>query len=166
MLKETFGLKKNAVLCVIKNINTGKILILRRTKEPHFGKCIPIGGKLKPCETPNQAVVRECEEETGLKLKDCKMRGMMIETSPIDFNWTNFIYYAEVKDKNLKECKEGELIWIEKEELNEINMPDSDKFLYKYVFESDAFFVLDVVYDENIKIQSLTELIEGKTYEG
>ena len=45
-------------------------------------------------------------------------------------------------------------------------MPDSDKFLYKYVFESDAFFVLDVVYDENIKIQSLTELIEGKTYEG
>lgn len=92
--------------------------------------------------------------------------GMMIETSPVDFNWTNFIYYAEVEDEILKECKEGELIWIEKEELNEINMPDSDKFLYKYVFESDAFFVLDVIYDENIKILSLTELIEGKTYEG
>lgn len=165
MLKETFGLKKDAVLCIIKNIKINKYLILKRTKEPHFGKCIPIGGKLKPCETPNQAVIRECEEETGLKLSNCKIRGMMIETSPVDFNWTNFIYYAEVQDEKLKNCNEGNLVWIEKEELNEINMPDSDKFLYKYIFESDKFFILDVNYNENLKITSLTEIIEGKKYD-
>ena len=76
MLKETFGLKKDAVLCIIKNTKLNKYLILRRTKEPHLGKCIPIGGKIKPCETPNQAVLRECQEETGLELTNCKMRGM------------------------------------------------------------------------------------------
>lgn len=165
MLKETFGLKKDAVLCVIKNIKTNKYLILKRTKEPHLGKCIPIGGKIKPCETPNQAVLRECQEETGLVLNDCKIRGMMIETSPVDFNWTNFIFYAEVEEEKLKECIEGELIWVDKEEVMKMNMPDSDKFLYKYLFMNNEFFMLDVTYDENLKITSLEEVINGKKYE-
>ena len=62
------GLKKVAVLCVLQS-NDG-LLLLRRSKEPHLNKYIPIGGKVDAFETPRAAAIREIFEETSLKVQN------------------------------------------------------------------------------------------------
>jgi len=58
------GLKKTAVLCVLKHGEN--FLLLKRLKEPNKDSYTPVGGKLDPFESPIKAAIRETWEETGL----------------------------------------------------------------------------------------------------
>ena len=62
-MKIPTGLKKSAVLCVLKNQDS--FLLLKRLKEPNKELYTPVGGKLDPFENPNQTAIRETREETG-----------------------------------------------------------------------------------------------------
>lgn len=55
------GIKKTAVLCVLKNGN--RFLLLKRLKEPNNNMYTPVGGKLDPYETPIHAALRETMEK-------------------------------------------------------------------------------------------------------
>ena len=105
-MKVPVGVKKAAVLSILKCDNN--YLLLRRTKEPHLDKYIPIGGRLEPFETPHDAALREIKEETGISLPKIKLMGLMTETSPTKFNWINYIcavyFYLPVTMKQLGLC--------------------------------------------------------------
>jgi len=152
------GLKKAAVLCILKHQE--QFLLLQRGKEPHKGQYIPVGGKVEPFEDPLSAVVREVFEETGLKLdkKNLQFIGVLSETSPVNFNWINFVYCAEIDFFTPPTCVEGSLHWIDKEDIPSTSMPQTDGFFFKYL-EEKAPFMLDALYDESLNLLSLVEEI-------
>lgn len=153
------GLKNCAVLCVLKNKN--KFLLLRRTKEPHKGKYIPIGGRLEPFESPIEAAKREVKEETKFNIKNLKFCGVMVETSPMKFNWVNFVYIGNVNFSKPIFCKEGVLEWIRISDILKIPTPTTDRYIYQYVLKNKNF-MFNVVYNKKIKILLLREEIENK----
>ena len=153
------GLKKAAVLCILRS-NAG-FLLIHRSKEPHLGKYIPIGGKVGPFEMPRAAAIREVKEETGVSLKDVCLRGILTETSPTNFNWVNYIYTADITAVTTAKYREGTLEWVEQERLDDIPTPTTDRFIYAYVSKSE-FFVFDAIYDDNVELIRLVDELSGK----
>lgn len=148
------GIKKAAVLCLL--INEDKILLLKRNKEPHINKYIPVGGKIEPYESPKEAVIRETREETDEHINNFKLCGVMVETSPVNFNWINFIYVSNVNYFTPKICNEGELSWESFSKILELPTPTTDWHIYKYVMEN-KLFMFNAVYDENLDLQLLED---------
>jgi ADP-ribose pyrophosphatase YjhB (NUDIX family) len=48
---------------------TGRVLLIRRGRAPSIGSWTLPGGRLEPGESPEQAVLRELREETGLRAR-------------------------------------------------------------------------------------------------
>ena len=69
---------KNTTLCYIEQ--DGCYLMLHRVKkhqDPNAGKWIGVGGKFEPSESPDECLVREVREETGLTLTRWRCRGIV-----------------------------------------------------------------------------------------
>lgn len=153
-MSASVGLKKVAVLCVLRS--DAGFLLIRRSQEPNFGKYVPIGGKMGPFETSRAAAIREVKEETGISVEDVRLRGILTETSPTDFNWINYIYTANIAEVAPVKCREGTLEWVEREHLDSVPTPKTERFIYDYVSRSE-FFVFDAVYDENAELTMLVD---------
>jgi len=154
------GLKKVAVLCILRS-NTG-FLLIHRSQEPNLGKYVPIEGKVGPFETPRAAAIREVKEETGVSVEDVHLKGILTETSPTGFNWINYIYTADIAEVAPVKYREGTLEWVDRERLDGIPTPKTDRFIYDYVSRSE-FFVFDAVYDENAELMTLVDELSGRT---
>jgi len=152
------GLKKAVAACILRS--DAGFLLLRRTKEPHLGKYVPIGGHLEPFETPRAAAIREVEEEAGISIKEPRLRGILTETSPTEYNWIVYIYTADIAVIPPVECAEGTLEWVARERLDTIPIPTTDGFVYDYLFRSE-FIVFDAVYDENVELMTLVDELSG-----
>ena len=92
-----------------------KYLMLHRTKKQHDfngGKWIGVGGKFEQNETPEECLLREVREETGLDLVNYTLRGIITFISD---EWETEYMYLYTADKwtgELTDCDEGELKWI------------------------------------------------------
>jgi len=157
------GLKKAVVTCVLRS--EAGFLLLRRSKEPHLGKYVPIGGHLEPYETPRAAAIREVKEETGISIEEIRLRGILTETSPTDYNWIVYIYTADIAATPPVECVEGTLEWVAPERLDTIPIPTTDGFIYDYLSRSEVF-VFDAVYDENVELITLVDELSGRVLFG
>ena len=49
----------------------------------------------------------------------------------------------------LAECDEGELVWVKKEQIKELNLWEGDHIFLKLLEERESFFTLKLVYDED-----------------
>lgn len=153
------GIKRSAVMCILKSKDN--YLLLKRAKEPFVGKYIPVGGKVDPFEAIDDAARREVYEEVGVKVKDVKLCGIMVETSPAKVNYVNFIYTIEADYFVPQECDEGILEWVNVKNLSTVPTPTTDAFIYKYV-ANNYFFVLDAIYDDKIELQTLKDRIKDE----
>ncbi len=85
-----------ATLCYVRT--GGRTLMLHRNKKAgdiHRGKYNGLGGKLETGESPEECVKREVREESGLTLRDPRLRGVL--TFPAfkdDEDWIVFVYTA------------------------------------------------------------------------
>lgn len=159
-MKVPYGLKRTATLCVLKN---GKrFLLLKRAKDPNKGLFTPVGGKLDPHESPLDAAIRETFEETGVKVDHMKYCGLLTETSPVEYNWTNYVYLAEIEEIPPPSCNEGELKWIHFDEVLDQPTPKTDWFIYKYILEEKPF-AFNAIFNERIELLDMKEEIEGIT---
>ena len=111
-----------STLCYIEKDN--KYLMLHRTKKKNDiskDKWLGIGGKFEEGESPEECIVREVMEETGLKLNSYQLRTIVTYVST---NWeTEYMYVFTSNDftGNLIECNEGDLQWIDKKEVTKLN---------------------------------------------
>lgn len=155
------GLKECAVLCILRAGD--RMLLLRRQKPgPLYGMHVPIGGHIEPHESPRQAAIREAREEAGVALDGVSFCGILVETSPVAYNWITFIYSAKVEVAfEPPACREGELIWVAREDLPGLPTPATDAHIYAYVAQGRRF-VLDAVYDEQVRLVSMIEELSGE----
>jgi 8-oxo-dGTP diphosphatase len=157
------GIKKTAVLCVLKSGND--YLLLKRLKAPNQGMYTPVGGKLDPHESPLAAAFRETFEETGISANEFSFCGILEETSPVDYNWISFVYVAEIPFQPAPPCNEGILEWIPGEELKDLNTPATDWLIYQYISKR-RHFVFNAIFDEHLHLQEMSDALTGaKVYD-
>ena len=126
----------NTTLCYIEKDN--KFLMLHRTKKENDlneGKWIGVGGKFEKGETPEECLLREVKEETGLTL--IKYRLGAVITFILNEWGTEYMYLFTANEFSgeLRECNEGDLQWVDKKDILKLNIWNGDKiFLKKFLF--------------------------------
>ncbi|HAP65243.1 MAG TPA: NUDIX hydrolase, partial [Cytophagales bacterium] len=115
------GYKWNAVLVILRAGD--EILLLKRKKQPNQDLFVPPGGKVEPYERPRDAAARECEEETGFRPPVLHFLGVISESSPTQYNWSTFVYWADSERFAPPPLDEGELAWIRIAEASPIPAP-------------------------------------------
>ncbi len=106
---------KMTTLCYIEK--EGKYLMLHRVKKHHdinAGKWIGVGGHVENGETPEECLLREVREETGLGLTAYRLRGLVTFLSDVCEPELMCVFTADAFDGELIERDEGELAWVEK----------------------------------------------------
>lgn len=119
---------KQTTLCYIER--DGQYLMLHRTKkenDENRDKWIGVGGHIEPGETPEQCILRECREETGLRLLDCRPRGIVHFRSDIYPAEDMHLFSATRFTGSLTLCNEGELAWIRKDRLSSLALWEGDR---------------------------------------
>lgn len=158
-MKFPIGYKRSAAMVVLRHQQ--QFMLLKRARAPHIGKYVPVGGKLEPFEDPYTAALRETEEETGIRLEQLQYGGVLIESSPIDYNWQCNIYLADIDFREPPACDEGTLEWIHFEDIANISTPPTDLAIYQYLMRQQPF-ALNAIYDAEMNLTRMVEEIEGK----
>lgn len=146
---------KNTTLCYIENDNDDYLMLYRNKKknDPNAGKWIGIGGKFKEGESPEECLLREVYEETGLTLLEWKLRGIVTFVSNEWETEYMFLYTANNWSGELTDCNEGSLAWKHKSEFNNLPMWEGDKIFLKLLREQNDFFSLRLSYEYQRLIQ-------------
>ena len=137
-----------STLCYIEKDN--KYLMLHRTKKKNDinkDKWLGIGGKFEEGESPEECIVREVMEETGLKLNSYQLRTIVTYVST---NWETEYMYVFTSDDftgDLIECNEGDLQWIDKDEVTKLNTWEGDKIFVEKLQKDSRFFTVKFEYD-------------------
>ncbi len=117
-------------------------MLLRNKKQEdiHAGKWNGLGGKLLPGETPEECVIREVYEESGLMISEPSLRGIL--TFP-EFSygedWYVFVFVANQFKGSLTDSEEGQLEWIKNEDLLDLNLWPGDYYFLR-ALKSGIFF--------------------------
>lgn len=136
-----------ATLCYLRS--GGRTLMLHRNKKEgdvHRGKWNGLGGKLDPGESPEECVLREMREESGLTLLDARLRGVL--TFPAfkpGEDWLVFVFTATRFEGELGPCPEGDLEWIENGRVLDLPLWDGDRIFLPWL-EQEKFFSGKFVY--------------------
>lgn len=143
-------LMKNNIttLCYIERDH--QYLMLHRVKKENDmnrDKWIGVGGHLEEGETPEECVVREVLEETGLTLLNYKHRGLLTFVSNEWGTEYIFLFTADKFEGNLKECDEGQLEWVDKDRIGELQLWEGDKVFLKLLAERKDYFSLKLCYE-------------------
>lgn len=149
---------RNTTLCYLEK--DGKYLMLLRNKkeiDENKGKWIGVGGHFEEGESPQECVCREVFEETGLTLKEYKFRGIVTFVSDEWGTEYMHLFTATSFDGILRECDEGELRWIDKSEILNLNLWEGDREFLKLLATDSDFFSMKLTYkgDKLIEVSLL-----------
>lgn len=137
-----------STLCYIEKDE--QYLMLHRTvKENDINKdkWIGVGGHFEKGESPEECLLREVKEETGYTLTDWRYRGIVTFLYGEDVTEYMSLYTAEGFEGEAIPCDEGELAWVEKKKIQELDIWEGDKIFFRLLEEGQPFFSLKLVYD-------------------
>ncbi len=135
-------------LCYIEKDD--KYLMLHRISKKNDinkDKWIGVGGHFEEGESPEECLLREAKEETGLDLLSYKFRGIITfiaDNYPTEYMC---LYTAHKFEGNIIQCDEGKLEWISKDKLFELNLWEGDKIFLKLIKDNEPFFSLKLRYE-------------------
>jgi 8-oxo-dGTP diphosphatase len=146
----------NTTLCYIEKNNF--YLMLHRIKKKNdinHDKWIGIGGKFEERESPEDCVLREVYEETGLTLVSWRYCGII--TFICDEYETEFmhLYSSDSFSGELRECDEGVLQWVPIERIVDLPIWAGDKIFLKLMQQKQEFFSLKVMYQGNTLVHAI-----------
>ena len=140
---------KMTTLCYIEQ--AGKYLMLHRVKKHHdinAGKWIGVGGHVENGETPEECLLREVKEETGLVLTAYRLRGLVTFLSDACEPELMCVFTADAFDGEMIECDEGELAWVEKSDVLALPTWEGDRvFLERLLSGDERFFSIKLRYE-------------------
>ncbi len=138
---------KNTTLCYIEKDDEYLCLHrIRKENDLNEGKWIGIGGKFEDKESPEDCLLREVREETGLTLTRYHYRGIVTFISDVWPTEYMHLFTADEFVGEIKECDEGELAWIKKDELFRKTIWQGDKIFLKLLQNQAPFFSLKLCY--------------------
>ena len=140
-------------------------LMLHRTKKENDlnrDKWIGIGGKFEENESPEDCMLREAREETGLTLTSWRYRGIVTFLSDRWETEYMHLFTADGYSGTLRQCDEGDLAWIKKSELLKLRLWEGDKIFLRLLDADEPFFSLKLKYEGDTLVLAV---LNGKRLE-
>ena len=138
----------DTTLCYIEK--DGAYLMMHRIKKENDinkDKWVGIGGKFENGETAFQCALREIKEETGIIPLNLRYRGIVEFISDKYETENMHLFTADGFEGEIKkECAEGELVWIKKEQINNLKIWEGDKIFFDLLERKEEFFYLTLKY--------------------
>ncbi|MDO4291704.1 MAG: 8-oxo-dGTP diphosphatase [Eubacteriales bacterium] len=151
-------------LCYLEQ--EGCYLMMHRVKKENDvnkDKWVGVGGHAERYESPEDCLLREVWEETGLRLTDYRFRGIV--TFVLKGVETQYmcLYTATGWEGEISwDCPEGVLEWVPREKLGELPLWSGDHVFFRLLDEERPFFSLKMIYEGD----RLTEcVLDGKPFE-
>ncbi|MDY4475762.1 8-oxo-dGTP diphosphatase [Mitsuokella sp.] len=146
------GQKKTnlTTLCYLER--DGKYLMMHRVKKEHDinrDKWVGVGGHFEPDETPEECLLREVCEETGLMLDRFALRGIITFMSDKWQTEYMFLYTADRFHGDFigrDACREGTLEWVDKDAVYDLPIWEGDKIFFRLMREQRPVFSLKLRY--------------------
>lgn len=129
-----------ATLCYVKH--DGCTLMVHRNKKAndiHEGKWNGLGGKFEAGETPEECVIREVQEESGLSIRDPKLCGLLMFPRFKGNDWYVFVFSANEFTGELIDSPEGTLAWIPDDRILDLQLWESDHLFLQWIREGKFF---------------------------
>ena len=118
----------------------------KKSNDENEGKWIGVGGHLEENESPEECVLREIKEETGLEVTDLRLRGIITFILPDWGNELTFLYTARAKETFLPDCREGVLKWVPLGQVLDLSLWEGDRVFLPLLLERRKFFSMKLVY--------------------
>ena len=158
-----FVLMKMTTLCYIENNDC--YLMLHRTKKKkdvNKHKWIGVGGHAEGNETPQECLIREVKEETGLLLTSYKFRGLITFISDEYEAEMMCLFTADGYTGELITCDEGELEWVKKSDVPQLPTWEGDAQFLKLLLEDEKrFFAMKLRYEGERLVEKSVEFCGG-----
>ena len=152
----------DTTLCYI--VKGEQVLMLHRVKKKNdlnHDKWIGVGGKFEAEEMPEECMMREVKEETGLTLTSYRARGVI---TFISNEWGTEYMHLFTADRftgEMTDCDEGELVWVPKKEIKGLKLWEGDKIFLRLLDECEEYFSLKLVYEGDTLVDKKL-IIAGK----
>ena len=151
----------NSTLCYITRGND--VLMLHRVKKENDinkDKWIGIGGKFEDEESPDECLLREAKEETGLTLTNWRCRGVVTFLCEGIEGEYMYLFTADGFEGDLKDCDEGVLEWISRERLDSLPKWEGDKLFLDLLWQDAPFFLMTLEYRNDMLVRAV---LNGET---
>jgi len=138
------------------------VLMLHRVKKKNDlnqDKWIGIGGKFEADETPDECLLREAKEETGLTLTSWRCRGVVTFLSDKWEGEYMYLFTADGFEGQLRDCDEGELRWVNRSFLDTLPQWEGDKIFLDLLWQDAPFFLLKLRYSGDKLVEAV---LDGK----
>lgn len=135
-------------LCYLEK--DGNYLMLHRVKKEkdvNKDKWIGVGGHFEEDESPEECLLREVKEETGLSLTAYRLRGIITFLSDRWQTEYMFLYTADGFEGTVTDCSEGTLEWVPREKVRELPIWEGDRIFFRLLEENRPFFSLKLRYE-------------------
>ena len=150
----------NTTLCYVTRGD--EVLMLHRVKKKNDinkDKWIGIGGKFEGEESPDECLLREAKEETGLTLTSWQCRGVVTFLSEGDEGEYMYLFTADGFEGELQTCDEGDLQWVNRGFLHSLPKWEGDQIFLDLIWQDAPFFLLKLRYREG---KLLEAVLNGK----
>ena len=133
-------------LCMVEDLENGKVVLQYRSPEKtHWAGYAFPGGHIEEGESLVESVIREIYEETGLTIQNPQLVG--IKNWPLDTGerYIVFCYKATEFTGNLQSSDEGQVSWVQKDQIPNLDLaydmlplmemmeaPDKSEFFYRH----------------------------------
>ena len=146
----------NTTLCYVTQGD--QVLMLHRVKKKNdinHDKWIGIGGKFEQEESPDECLLREAMEETGLTLTSYRCRGVVTFLNDCCEGEYMYLFTADGFEGQLKECDEGDLQWVSREFVQQLPTWEGDRIFLNLLFQDAPFFLLTLRYSGERLVQAV-----------
>ena len=146
----------NTTLCYIER--EGQYLMLHRVKtenDVNQDKWVGIGGKFEDKESPEECLVREVREETGLTLTDYAYRGLVTFVSDRWETEYMHLFTGHTQQDPCVVCDEGDLEWVDQDKVKDLPIWTGDKIFLDLLAREVPFFYLKLSYEGDTLVQAV-----------
>lgn len=150
-------------LCYIEKDDSYLMLHrVKKEKDINKDKWIGIGGHFETGESPDDCLLREALEETGLTLTSFLFRGIVTFLCDDITDYHMCLYTADGFTGTLKDCSEGTLEWVPKDKITDLNLWEGDLIFFRLLADNAPFFCLKLRYINNVLQEAV---LNGKPME-
>ena len=151
---------RNTTLCYLERGD--EVLMLHRVKkavDENAGKWIGVGGGFEEGESPEDCLLREVYEETGMRLLTWRFRGIVTFVSDEWGTEYMHLFTSENFAGELRDCAEGVLVWKKRSEILSLPLWEGDKIFLRLLEEGPPFFSLKLRYHGDELVEAV---LDGK----